>query len=281
MSDKLKMEFTFFQVPNEIFDLDIEIIVEEREKVKGCKNKNIVKRRMKGIEKLVYIYLCRYANSTKGIFPSYSKIAGDCGIGKRTAMEIIDILLKNNLIIKNLRFNNSNLYELLVPKNCSVPGAQGGAPSTPNSAPSAQDSAPSTPNSAPGAPKKEQLKKNNLERTTKEEQLKKESDSSIKEIYDLFTSCGFGTLNKVLIDMLNDDIEKYSAEWVAEAIKESMKRNKRTLGYVEGILKRWLADGGINVGSSKQNPESSTNKKYEGYKFEPKGEEGEIPDVDF
>lgn len=44
-------------------------------------------------------------------------------------------------------------------------------------------------------------------------------------------------------EKLIDDIEHYGAETVIKAIRRAVLRNARSLGYIEGILRRWQADG--------------------------------------
>ena len=45
------------------------------------------------------------------------------------------------------------------------------------------------------------------------------------------------------LERLEEIVKRYGEEQVVEAIKRSVLRNKRQLGYVEGILKRWETDG--------------------------------------
>jgi DnaD/phage-associated family protein len=44
-------------------------------------------------------------------------------------------------------------------------------------------------------------------------------------------------------EKLADDIEQYGVKWCLEAIKRAVMRNKRTLGYIEGILHGWATNG--------------------------------------
>ena len=45
------------------------------------------------------------------------------------------------------------------------------------------------------------------------------------------------------LEALTDDVEQYGADTVIKAIQRAVKRGVRNLGYVEGILKRWEANG--------------------------------------
>ncbi len=51
----------------------------------------------------------------------------------------------------------------------------------------------------------------------------------------------FGTLTPLIADAVQDDIDTYSAEWVAEAMEIAVLRNKRNWKYVQGILRRCKA----------------------------------------
>lgn len=63
----------------------------------------------------------------------------------------------------------------------------------------------------------------------------------------------------VLTPMLVDELEIIAKDaqipegWFAEAVKEAVSQNKRTLKYVNGILKRWVRDGkGVKDGADRQ-----------------------------
>jgi DnaD/phage-associated family protein len=52
-----------------------------------------------------------------------------------------------------------------------------------------------------------------------------------------------GQVTKITMDQIDADIKEYSPEWVTLAIEKSVKAEKRSLAYVEGILKAWKRDG--------------------------------------
>ena len=112
MTEKIRMNVPYFQVPNSIFDL--EIIVSAVEDVRGRKMR--INREMRASEKLVYIYLCRCANQGSRAFPSYADIARKCGISKRTAIRAIEVLVENGFLKKFSRQLQSNVYELVEPE---------------------------------------------------------------------------------------------------------------------------------------------------------------------
>ncbi|SHE59476.1 Helix-turn-helix domain-containing protein [Desulforamulus putei DSM 12395] len=49
-------------------------------------------------EKIVYIYLCRRADSESRAWPSYDRIAQDCGISRDTAMRAVAKLVEKGLL---------------------------------------------------------------------------------------------------------------------------------------------------------------------------------------
>lgn len=53
-------------------------------------------------------------------------------------------------------------------------------------------------------------------------------------------------------DRLNEDVEHYGEEVVIKAIHRAAIRGKRNLGYVEGILRRWEAEGYDEEGNNGQ-----------------------------
>ena len=52
-----------------------------------------------------------------------------------------------------------------------------------------------------------------------------------------------GPLTPLIADELRASEQDYPAEWIEEAIKLAVERNKRNWRYVNGILKRWQAEG--------------------------------------
>ncbi len=101
---------------------------------------------------------------------------------------------------------------------------------------------------------------------SKEEKTEKSSCSSFenKDIYSIYEECGFGLLNKMLMEMIDADIELYSKEWLIEAMKESVKQGKYKYSYVEGILRNWKTNGKEEQhGSTREN---NAEGKYTGFK---------------
>ncbi len=52
-----------------------------------------------------------------------------------------------------------------------------------------------------------------------------------------------GPLTPLIADALKDAEQLYSPEWMADAIEQSAKLNKRNWKYIEAILRRWKEEG--------------------------------------
>ncbi|EGS34170.1 replication initiation and membrane attachment protein, DnaB/DnaD family [Finegoldia magna SY403409CC001050417] len=60
----------------------------------------------------------------------------------------------------------------------------------------------------------------------------------LKELIQLYQSCGFGLITPYSAKVLNDYMAKYSFEWVKEAIEISEQNGIRTLAYIRGVLNK-------------------------------------------
>lgn len=61
--------------------------------------------------------------------------------------------------------------------------------------------------------------------------------------YRVFEQEGFGTISPVIKDQIDDLVKTYGDRWYLEAMKTSVMAGKRSLSYVNGILKRWITSG--------------------------------------
>ena len=75
-----------------------------------------------------------------------------------------------------------------------------------------------------------------LKETKLKETKLNNSSNIIKEIFKLFED-NFQRITEITRDIISDHIDEYGEEKVLEALKESIKYNKRNLAYVGGILK--------------------------------------------
>ncbi|WP_211750421.1 DnaD domain protein [Paenibacillus sp. Marseille-Q4541] len=69
-----------------------------------------------------------------------------------------------------------------------------------------------------------------------------QNDSSINP-YRIFEEEGFGTISSILKDQIDDLVNTYTIVWYKEAIKRAVLQGRRTLSYVNGILKNWKSRG--------------------------------------
>ena len=60
----------------------------------------------------------------------------------------------------------------------------------------------------------------------------------LKELIQLYQSCGFGLITPYSAKVLNDYMKKYSFEWVKEAIEIAEQNGIRTLAYIRGVLNK-------------------------------------------
>lgn len=60
----------------------------------------------------------------------------------------------------------------------------------------------------------------------------------LAKLIKLYQDCGFGLISPYSAKVLSDYMEKYSFEWVKEAIEIAEQNGIRTLAYIRGILKK-------------------------------------------
>lgn len=174
-----------------------------------------------GSDRLVLLALADSANDEGYCWPSYETIAKKANLGKRYVIVIMDKLIEGGLVEKSHRFNDekftSNLYRVVV--NHDSP--RGESPFT---------------------------------RVVNHDSLKPpinlNNNSNVFATYEN----EIGILTPLISDKIQDAEKDYPEEWIIEAIGVAAKNNKRNWGYVEGILKRWKADG-KNNGKKEYRPE--------------------------
>jgi DNA replication protein len=64
----------------------------------------------------------------------------------------------------------------------------------------------------------------------------------VPNIFKLYEE-NIGPLTPLIADALKDAEQVYSPEWMADAIEQSAKLNKRSWKYIEAILRRWKEEG--------------------------------------
>jgi DnaD/phage-associated family protein len=68
-------------------------------------------------------------------------------------------------------------------------------------------------------------------------------DENFAKVYRTFEQEGFGTISPLLKDTIDHLVNDYTAEWTIRAMHEAAKQGIRKMSYVEGILRRWKAEG--------------------------------------
>ena len=67
--------------------------------------------------------------------------------------------------------------------------------------------------------------------------------ATVQGLSNLWTNCGYGTLNTNTLDKLMADVEIFSLPWVEEAIERGNHYGKRSYAYVRTILTGWQTEG--------------------------------------
>jgi len=98
-------------------------------------------------------------------------------------------------------------------------------------------------NSGFSTQKKGKEKKGNRKERKEETPEETSEDFSPLQLSNLWTNCGYGTLNSVTLEKLIADVEIFSWTWVKEAIEKGNDRGKRSYAYVKAVLNGWQTDG--------------------------------------
>jgi DnaD/phage-associated family protein len=69
-------------------------------------------------------------------------------------------------------------------------------------------------------------------------------------IFQLYEA-NIGPLTPILADALRDAEKSYPADWIEDAFRIAVERNKRNWHYIEAILHRWQ-EGGLDDQKGKQ-----------------------------
>lgn len=108
----------------------------------------------------------------------------------------------------------------------------------------------------------------------------READAStIQQLSNLWTQCGYGTLNGNTVDKLIADIEIYSLPWVIEAIEIGNTRGKRSYAYVKGVLNKKQVEGEVDKSEPGRENKSDSEKPRRKYGRQRTEEELDAIDV--
>lgn len=70
-----------------------------------------------------------------------------------------------------------------------------------------------------------------------------QQQSDYAQVCRAFEDNGFGMLSVILSEQIADMLDEYPLAWILSAMRVSVSANKRQLRYVNGILRKWRADG--------------------------------------
>ncbi|OMF70474.1 DnaD domain-containing protein [Paenibacillus glucanolyticus] len=116
------------------------------------------------------------------------------------------------------------------------------------------------------------------EKGIEQEQIFGSSHESMNP-FRLFENEGFGTISSMTSELLGDLIDTYSERWVCEAMKISVKKGKRNLGFVEGILKNWKTDG-IDEPWGREKDDEESERRNQGTRYGKDQRESEFAFLD-
>ena len=63
-----------------------------------------------------------------------------------------------------------------------------------------------------------------------------------RDIFTLYEQ-NIGVITPLIAEELKDAEKTYRSDWIEDAVREAVARNKRSWRYVEAILKRWVQEG--------------------------------------
>lgn len=116
--------------------------------------------------------------------------------------------------------------------------------------------------------------------------LPEEETNAGADIAEVFTAYGNNihpVTGEIEADKLNDLLTRYGKVWLIAAIERAVSRNKRSLSYIEGILRNWGTEGfdgggggngqgsGDNPGVHRARKKSPAGRKEVDWSKEPKG----------
>lgn len=76
-----------------------------------------------------------------------------------------------------------------------------------------------------------------------EKPLNRQTDADYAKVCVAIESNGFGSMTQILSEEVGELLKEYPCQWVLDAMRVSVQANKRSMRYVSGILRKWMADG--------------------------------------
>lgn len=72
-------------------------------------------------------------------------------------------------------------------------------------------------------------------------------DQKFGQVFTMYQAEGFGQITPIAAEKMQVLCEEYGHDWVKDAIKESVFRNKRSIDYMHSILRNWRTEGGVRL----------------------------------
>lgn len=95
--------------------------------------------------------------------------------------------------------------------------------------------------------KEKEKEKHKEKEPQKEKETNQETENVVGVIFDTFQELGFGTINSYTAEQIDEHLKTFEPEVLIKAMQIASNSNKRTLGYVNGILKNWKDRNIINL----------------------------------
>jgi DnaD/phage-associated family protein len=111
---------------------------------------------------------------------------------------------------------------------------------------------------------------NNISTTTSATPTKEVDNPERKKILEMYQNEIRPVISPIELEKLDDDIEHYGADAVKKAIERSVLRNKRSLGYMESILRSWEVNGYDEDTDGRKRNERRTSKRRQSLKDDPR-----------
>lgn len=228
----------------------------------------------------VYSMIARYADGNgENAFPSYQTMAEKLGMSRTKVVKTVELLVKLGLIKKEQRIDmagdlTSNLYTIV--HLGSTPHA---LPSTPHALQVVHHT---YGGSTPHVLEEDTFNKTNKTKTKTTVAVVAKADEPIEGWTDVVSAyeSNIGMFTAMSSDMVKEAVSEHGAVQIVDAIKEAVKNNVRKWSYVEGILRRWSANGKTakTISPKAQTPKDEwkmVTNSYEGTKYLQHAQTGE------
>ncbi len=96
-------------------------------------------------------------------------------------------------------------------------------------------------------------------------------ETDLAEIYKIYSDNIHPVAGQIEAEKIHDLLSRFGKVWLIASIERAVNRNKRSLGYIEGILKNWGTNGfdngdDANGKSTRENTKSNSKPKNEATK---------------